>query len=84
MLVNKRVDVVLSDRSIFKYFSKQLLSSNRLKNLPVVTEHKFTEVDLNNYRPIFRSKKVRDDFNFGYQKIKENGRLKAIYDKYLN
>lgn len=83
MLMNKRVDVVLSDRSIFKYFSKQLLSSNRLANLPAVTEHKFTEVDLNNYRPIFRSKRVRDDFNFGYQKIKNSGRLQAIYDKYL-
>jgi len=81
-LFNKRFDVVLSDRNIFKYNSNLVKRENSIKIQPIV-EHSFTLLNQNDYRPIFRSIKVRDDFNIGLKKIKENGTFKAIYDKYL-
>lgn len=76
-----RYDVVLSDRSIFKYFSRQLKQEG-FEILPV-DEHPFATVNPMDYRPVFRSKQVRDDFNAGLKHIKETGRYKAIYDRYL-
>jgi len=35
------------------------------------------------YRPVFRDKQVRDDFNAGLKQLKETGRYKAIYERYL-
>lgn len=76
-----RVDVVVSDRNIFKYYfiqSKMTKATfSDFKVHPVIKE------DPLNYRPIFRSKKVRDDFNLGLIHIKKNGRYQAIMDKYL-
>ena len=78
----ERYDVVLSDRHIFKYFVKQLMLMNVLE-MNDVDEHKFTSVNPEDYRPIFRDKKVRDDFNLGLKKIKESGKFQKIYDNYL-
>jgi len=78
----ERYDVVLSDRYIFKYFVKQLMLMNVLE-MNDVDEHKFTSVNPEDYRPIFRDKKVRDDFNLGLKKIKESGKFQKIYDNYL-
>lgn len=77
-----RYDVVLSDRYIFKYFTKKLMSMDVLE-LNEVDEHKFTSVNPNDYRPISRDQKVRDDFNLGLKKLKESGRFQKIYDNYL-
>jgi len=77
-----RYDVVLSDRYIFKYFVKQLMLMKVLE-MHDVDEHKFTSVNPDDYRPIFKDKKVRDDFNLGLKKIKESGRFQKIYDNYL-
>lgn len=81
-LYDGRHDVVLSDRNIFKYFSSKL---KREKNIPLkpIVEHNFVKLNLQDYRPIFRSQKVRDDFNIGLKYIKSTGKFKAIYDKYL-
>ncbi|TDP62741.1 substrate-binding periplasmic protein [Roseateles toxinivorans] len=81
MLMLGRIDVVLSDRSIFRYFSLQLQRSGVA--LEAVDEQPFTAVNPQDYRPVFRSKQVRDDFNQGLLQIRKNGRYKAIYDKYL-
>ncbi len=37
-----------------------------------------------NYRPVFRSKKIRNDFNLGLAWLKKSGRYNEIYDKYLS
>jgi polar amino acid transport system substrate-binding protein len=37
-----------------------------------------------NYRPVFRDKKIRDDFNLGLKYLKESGEFQKIYDEYLN
>ncbi|MFT5759901.1 MAG: polar amino acid transport system substrate-binding protein [Alteromonadaceae bacterium] len=83
LLYFKRYDVVLSDRYIFKYFLKQLQLTDDAFKLSV-DEHKFITANPLDYRPIFRDKKVRDDFNEGLQAIKKSGEFKKIYDKYMN
>ncbi|GAB3253945.1 hypothetical protein GCM10027296_21720 [Chitinimonas naiadis] len=80
-LMKGRYDVVLSDRNIFKYFSLQLKRQG-FEILPV-EEHAFTILNPMDYRPVFRSKQVRDDFNAGLKQLKSSGRYQAIYDKYL-
>lgn len=77
-----RYDVVLSDRYIFKYFVKQMMLVNTLE-VSDVDEHTFTTVNPDDYRPVFRDKKVRDDFNLGLKKIKETGKFQKIYKKYM-
>lgn len=82
LLHYERYDVVLSDRYIFNYFIKEMMLMSSLE-INEVEEHKFTEVNPDDYRPVFRNNKVRDDFNLGLKKIKENGKFQRIYNKYL-
>lgn len=78
-----RYDVVLSDRYIFKYFANQLKLKGSM-NILEVEEHFFTKENPDDYRPVFRDQEVRDDFNFGLEKLKESGRFQEIYDHYMN
>ena len=77
-----RYDVVLSDRNIFRYFMLQQ-QKEQGKLLKPVTEHAFTKVNPDDYRPVFRDRQIRDDFNAGLKQLKASGRFQAIYDKYL-
>ncbi|MEO4047587.1 ABC transporter substrate-binding protein [Pseudomonas sp. CAU 1711] len=77
-----RYDVVLSDQSIYQYF-EQLLGRTSLFKAKSVDFHEFVEEDPLNYRPVFRSENIRDDFNAGLQELKASGRYQAIYDSYL-
>lgn len=82
VLLNRRYDVVLSDRSIFKYHMLQYYKEKEV--LPKeMQEHAFVKLNLDDYRPVFRSKEIRDDFNLGLTNLKKSGRFKNIYDKYL-
>lgn len=78
----ERFDVVLCDRYIFKYYTMLAKKNPRFKNLPVV-EHPFTVANPDHYRPVFYSKKIRDDFNYGLKVIRKKGIDRAIYDSYL-
>jgi polar amino acid transport system substrate-binding protein len=78
-----RYDVVLSDRFIFYYFVKKMALMDVLE-VSEVDEHIFTTVNPEDYRPVFRDPKVRDDFNLGLKKIKETGEFQKIYDHYMN
>lgn len=81
MLNRGRADLVLSDRYIFRYFSRQLQQTEDF--VPAaIEEHQFVKLNPMNYRPIFRDKAVRDDFNAGLQQLKKNGRYNEIYRKY--
>jgi polar amino acid transport system substrate-binding protein len=77
-----RFDVVLSDKNIYHYFELQL-NRNSLFRAKPVDMHAFTSVKPEDYRPVFRSKKIRDDFNAGLAHLKASGRYQAIYDSYL-
>ncbi|WP_282828950.1 ABC transporter substrate-binding protein [Pelomonas sp. V22] len=80
-LMKGRYDLVLSDRSIFRYFALQFRREGG--DLLPVEEHAFTTVNPQDYRPVFRSRQVRDDFNAGLEHLKKTGRYQAIYDRYL-
>ncbi len=82
-----RFDVVLCDRFIFQYFAKQLELINGVGNSIErieIDEHPFVTVNPKNYRPVFRNKKIRDDFNIGLTELKKSGGFKKIYDNYIN
>jgi polar amino acid transport system substrate-binding protein len=81
-LMKERIDVVLSDENIFKYYFIQNKKETKYKFSDFEVHLPFEENPLN-YRPIFRSKKIRDDFNLGLSYIKKNGRHQAIFDKYF-
>lgn len=76
-----RYDVVLSDRTIFRYFSLKYQQETGALPKPVA-EHEFTTPNPANYRPVFRDSKVRDDFNAGLKHLKASGRFRQIYEKY--
>jgi polar amino acid transport system substrate-binding protein len=78
-----RYDVVLSDRYIFSYFMKQMKGLNTIE-LHDVDEHIFTTENPKDYRPVFRDKKVRNDFNLGLKELKDSGEYIKIYEKYMN
>ncbi|MGB4073370.1 substrate-binding periplasmic protein [Pseudomonas sp.] len=77
-----RYDLVLSDRSIFRYF-ELLLERTTLFKAKSTEMHQFVEEDPQNYRPVFRDPQIRDDFNAGLAQLKASGRYQAIYDHYL-
>lgn len=77
-----RFDAVLCDRNIFKYYSILSQQNPKFKNLPI-EEHAFVTANPKDYRPVFYSKEIRDDFNFGLELLTKSGRIKAIYDSYL-
>jgi polar amino acid transport system substrate-binding protein len=77
-----RYDVVLSDRNIFKYYTIMLKKEEGFSPKPI-QEHKFVKLNMMDYRPVFREKRIRDDFNAGLKHLKESGRYQAIYDQYL-
>lgn len=80
-LVNGRIDSVLSDIDIFKYY---FLKSN-LKNISFSDFETFDVLTENplEYRPVFRSKKICRDFDEGLAKLKKTDRIKKIYQQYL-
>jgi polar amino acid transport system substrate-binding protein len=77
-----RYDLVLSDRSIYRYF-ELLLERTTLFEAKSIAIHDFVEEDPQNYRALFRDPQIRDDFNAGLEQLKASGRYQAIYDHYL-
>jgi len=83
LLALGRYDTVLSDRTIFQYYTLQQQKRMPGFVMPEVEEHPFTEANPQDYRPVFRDAAIRDDFNAGLAWLRRTGRYRAIYDKYL-
>ena len=81
-LDREHYDVVLSDLSIYKYFALQAEFKSG-KKMREVQFHRFVELDLDDYRPVFWNETIRDNFNEGLIHLKTTGRYQEIYDKYL-
>lgn len=77
-----RYDVVLSDRNIFKYYTLRLAREQGYAPKATLL-HSVVKVKPMDYRPVFRSSAIRDDFNAGLKHLKDSGRFDAIYKKYL-
>jgi polar amino acid transport system substrate-binding protein len=82
MLLTGRVDLVLSDRAIFRYFLREAIKEEGIQS-SINVHSVFTE-DPMNYRPVFYSQKIRDDFNEGLAQLISTGRLQELYDYYTN
>lgn len=77
-----RIDVALSEPNIFKYY---YLKSKSNKDFSSEIEiHQVIKENPLNYRPVFRSKKIRDEFDAGLRALKKSGRIQAIYNRYLS
>jgi len=81
-LDKKRVEVILSDSKIFKYYTLKLKKEKGF-DLKETEEHHFVKLNIMDYRPIFRDEKIRDDFNEGLVHIKKTGKYSEIFNKYL-
>lgn len=81
-LAKERIDAALSDYNIFAYYFYQADDLAGLKLSDFETHNVLNEDPLN-YRPVFRSQKIRDDFNTGLKSLKKSGRYQAIFDSYL-
>lgn len=83
LLLNfERVDVVLSDINIYKYYAGQSKPNPRFKNLPV-DFHPFTKANPTHYQLVFSDSKLRDDYNLGLKELIKKGRIKEIYKHYI-
>lgn len=81
MLERGRVDAVVADQTIFAYYQK-LLEQETGKALKVTRTYSFT--DPVSFPPVFKSEKLRDDFNEGLQHLLDSGRHDEIFNSYLN
>ncbi|WP_019614861.1 substrate-binding periplasmic protein [Psychromonas ossibalaenae] len=89
-LFKNRVDVVISERNIFKYFHNQ----SQQESLAGESVFVITAADLkqqvqyhcifppSHYHYAFTSEKIRDDFNYGLKTIRENGLYNKIFSDY--
>lgn len=89
-LFKSRVDVIILEEKIFKYYRKQLynnslaldsrsiVSTAELKQ-PVIYHDIFVPTE---YRFAFTSKIIRDDFNQGLEQIKNNGVYEDIMHRF--
>ncbi len=91
-LFKKRVDVVISEKNIFKYFHNQSLLESL--NGEAVFGINASDLDLkvkydcifppSHYHYAFTSEKIRDDFNYGLKTIRENGTYNKIFSNYAH
>lgn len=77
-----RIDIALSEPNIFKYYYLQTKTNKDF--FAEIEIHQVIKENPLNYRPVFRSKKIRDDFNYGLSVLKKNGRIQEIYSHYLS
>lgn len=73
-----KVNVIQMDRSSFEYFRKNIKD--------IDTTQKIDRFALFGKSPngfLFKSEKIRDEFNLQLQKLKDSGEYKKIFDKYL-
>jgi polar amino acid transport system substrate-binding protein len=81
-LLHGRIDAVLSDVYIFKYYFFQENKKFLIQFSDFDVHYVLKENPLE-YRPVFRSKLVRDDFNLGLKHLQKTGKIQKIYNKYI-
>ncbi len=84
LLALGRYDMVVSDRTIFSYYSKLQERRDPGFHMPPVDAHLLPAPNARDYRPVFRDARLRDDFNAGLAWLRKSGRYGAIYQMYLD
>lgn len=79
MLLAGRVDVVIGDKRVLGYLAKQIAEEDPhlIKKLRAT---RFT--DPWRYSPMFRTEKIRDDFNAGMALLRQSGEYDKIVNRY--
>jgi polar amino acid transport system substrate-binding protein len=75
-----RYDAIVLDLNIYKYNEALLRREYGHATKPVNIVYTGAPID---YRPVFRSTRIRDDFNAGLRHLKSTGRYQEIVDNYL-
>jgi polar amino acid transport system substrate-binding protein len=75
-----RAQVILIDKTIFGWCNRELKGRVKMDDMPVI-HHIFG--DRTDYPVAFRTKKLRDDFNLGLEKVKDSGEYQVFYQKYI-
>lgn len=78
MLYSGRVDAIVSDINIFKFFRKKV--DNMDTSVEITLHELFPGTD---YKVLFNDAQIRDDFNAGLAELRASGRYKAIVDSYI-
>ncbi len=78
-LFMNRVQIIVGDVNIFKYFNKQVANIVDVTQ-PVIYHNLFPKTP---YKVAFRQQSVRDDFNKGLKRIKQSGLYDKIITKYV-
>ncbi|MBF0205395.1 MAG: transporter substrate-binding domain-containing protein [Oligoflexia bacterium] len=81
-LFSDRNIVVISDINIFKFYKIKVAKNNPKidTNIETTIAEIFPQT---HYQVAFINEKIRDDFNFGLDVIKKNGRYQEIVKKYI-
>ena len=79
LLYTGRVDVIVGDRNIFKYFNDEAKQAGIDTSQPVAYHEIFPPTP---YRVAFRDAALRDAFNAALKKMRSDGRYDAIMKKY--
>ena len=76
--LDKKVNILIIDKNIFKWYLKKLSSSN-------ILDYKYDYIfkGKNNFQVLFRDKNLRDLFNNELLKIKMSGEYQEIIDDYI-
>jgi polar amino acid transport system substrate-binding protein len=75
----RRYDLIVCEENIYKYFAR--LASEQQIDIKPVNFVYFGKP--NAYRPVFRDRAIRDDFNAGLRQLKASGRYRQIIDSYI-
>lgn len=82
LLYRERVDVVIADQYIFRWFSKDPEVSKYSPDGQGITYHQIFKPTY--YSSVFRSQEICGAFNRGLKQLKETGRYQAIIASYLD
>lgn len=81
MLFLERVDVVQLDEQIFKYYRAKVGSEGKIDTSPAVDRFEIFGESPNGY--LFRSIKMRDEFNVQLKELKVSGQYDKIMTRYF-
>lgn len=87
LLMIRDVDFIIMEKNIFGYYWQQAQSDPHLMrarsklNRPVQFHYLF---EPNEYRFVFATEQIRNDFNKGLEVIKANGLYDAIFERYAH
>ena len=85
LLMIRNIDFIIMDKSVFGYYWQEaqndpnLIRAKSKLDRPVRFHYLFEPT---NYRFVFKTEKIRDNFNLGLSKLKENGGYDDIIQRY--